>query len=374
MMTILPDISTDTDEAAGGWAINDEAVRLRIWGTQTVYPLPSTPGERYAVGSAKGCVIQLDDPTGRVSHLHAELRRGDDRWVLHDMGSKNGVWVDGSRRRMISLEPGMEIEIGGIMLLVESALSIELHGYLARLLGWGIDRLAVVDHALRSVRMATSRRAALILCGRGDLVPMARSIHFRTRGEDRPFIVCDPRRNSVKETVRSPENYETGAEALPLAAGGSVCVRARRLPKDFPQLIESLRDPRSCVQLVVCDDKKGDKKIEWDRCRVSPIVLPSLATRANELERIIDEYAGDAMSALHVIRPKFSSADHAWVRAHSAQSLSDIEKATLRLVAIGASRSTAAAAERLGMAPVSLTRWITRRGLPVQVDPHGTYL
>jgi hypothetical protein len=364
-MTILSDISTNTDEAAGGWAITDEPVRVRAWGTQTVYPLPRIPGERYAIGAAEGCAIRFDDPTGRVSQLHAVLRRDQDKWVLHDECSKNGVWIDGSRRRQISLEAGMEIEIGGVVLLVESAQSIELHDYLARLLGWGIEHLAVVDNALRSVRMAASRRVALILCGSDDLVPLARSIHGRARGADRPFIVCDPRRNSGKATVRSPENCATGAEALPLAAGGSVCVRAQRLPEDFPRLIESLRDPRSCVQLIVC----GDQKTEWDRCRVSPIVLPSLANRANELERIIDEYANDAMSVLQVRRTQFLPADHVWVRAHSAQSLSAIEKATRRLVALRTSRNTSDAAERLGMAPVSLSRWIGRRGLPFTVEP-----
>jgi hypothetical protein len=40
------------------------------------------------------------------------------------------------------------------------------------------------------------------------------------------------------------------------------------------------------------------------------------------------------------------------------------EKATLRLVAIRASRNMSGAAERLGMAPVSLSRWLDRRKLP----------
>jgi hypothetical protein len=53
------------------------------------------------------------------------------------------------------------------------------------------------------------------------------------------------------------------------------------------------------------------------------------------------------------------------VRIHSAASLPDIEKATLRLVAIRESRNLSGAAARLGMAPVSLSRWVGRRRLPV---------
>jgi len=45
-----------------------------------------------------------------------------------------------------------------------------------------------------------------------------------------------------------------------------------------------------------------------------------------------------------------------------------IEKATLRLVAIRESRNLSSAAAPLGMAPVSLSRWIGRRKLPMHVE------
>jgi hypothetical protein len=41
-----------------------------------------------------------------------------------------------------------------------------------------------------------------------------------------------------------------------------------------------------------------------------------------------------------------------------------IEKATLRLVALRVSANTSIAAARLGMAPVSLFRWMERRAMP----------
>ena len=49
---------------------------------------------------------------------------------------------------------------------------------------------------------------------------------------------------------------------------------------------------------------------------------------------------------------------------HCPLTLPEIEKATRRLVAIEMSKSLPLAAERLGMAPVSLSRWIGRRELP----------
>ena len=58
--------------------------------------------------------------------------------------------------------------------------------------------------------------------------------------------------------------------------------------------------------------------------------------------------------------------DNAWVRQHASASLAEIEKATLRLIALRASRTLSAAAERLGMAPVSLSRWMERRRPPLR--------
>jgi hypothetical protein len=285
------------------------------------------------------------------------LVRDQAGWLLRDLGSKNGVRVDGSRRPEIALAPGGEIGIGSITLIAESGRSIALRGFLARVLGWSGDRTEVIDHALRSVRLAASHRVALVLCGDGDLVPMARSIHRHAFGVDRPFIVCDPRRVPGKATVRSAENYGTGMDALAVATGGTLCVRSQRLPEDFSLVRAALREPSSRVQLVVCAQSPKD----CESFLAVPITVPPLDGRLDEIDRIITEYAEDAISALGPLRAGFLPADHAWVREHATSSLPAIEKATLRLVAIRGSRNVSNAAARLGMAPVSLTRWIERR-------------
>jgi ActR/RegA family two-component response regulator len=223
----------------------------------------------------------------------------------------------------------------------------------------------VVDLALRSIRMAASRRVALVVRGDHDLVPIARAIHRRAVGADRPFIVCDPRRRQYKATVRSPENYETGMPAFAAATGGSMCVRNLRLPRDFGDVITALREPNSRVQLVVCAQAS-------DACEpylAVPITVPPLASRPDEIDRIIAEYARDAIDELGTWRTSFLSADLAWVRAYAATSLPSIETATLRLVAIRESRNITSAAARLGMTPVSLSRWIGRRKLPMAIVP-----
>jgi hypothetical protein len=361
-MTSVTQAFTHTD-AAGGWSIDDEVVQLRRWGTATMYWLPRPPTRELTVGAAGTCGLQLDDRSGRVSRLHARLVRRQTRWLLRDEGSKNGVWVDGARRYELVLTPGLEIRIGGVTLIAESPILNALRSFLARLLGWKNERTGMVDLALRTVRMAATRRTALMLCGDGDLVPIARAIHRHVRNSHRPFIVCDPRRQAGKETVRSAENHVGGMEALAAAAGGSLCVRSRRLPPDFAQVVERLRDPASQVQLIVCaEDPRA-----CERCRVTPVVIPSLAARRDEIDRIIHEYAHDAMVELATPRSVFQAADRDWVREHAASSLPEIEKATLRLVALRASRNLSHAATWLGMAPVSLSRWIGRRELPMEI-------
>jgi hypothetical protein len=78
--------------------------------------------------------------------------------------------------------------------------------------------------------------------------------------------------------------------------------------------------------------------------------------------RIVDEYALDAVAALGAPIECLNTADRAWVIRHGTDSFDEIEKSVMRLVAIRVSRNLSAAAARLGMAPVSLSRWIRRRG------------
>ena len=247
--------------------------------------------------------------------------------------------------------------------------SDELRSFLARMLGWSDER--AVDLALRSLSLALDHRAALVLCGEGDLVPIAWALHRHTLGADRPFIVCDPRRGTKAASVRSPASRASGVAAFEAAIGGSLCVRSRRLPGDFSALVARLRDTDD-VLCAICNAEIADPRPPL--VLPAPLVVPPLAQRSAELDRIIAEYANDAIEELAAPASGFTPGDHAWVRAHAAASLADIEKATLRLVAIRTSRNLSGAAARLGMAVVSLSRWLGRRKLPpTMLSDHGSH-
>jgi hypothetical protein len=67
-------------------------------------------GSRVVVGRSREADIVLQDPN--VSRRHAELRRDDDGWQIVDLGSTNGIKVNGRRVDNQPLSPGDEITIG----------------------------------------------------------------------------------------------------------------------------------------------------------------------------------------------------------------------------------------------------------------------
>jgi hypothetical protein len=93
--------------------------------------------------------------------------------------------------------------------------------------------------------------------------------------------------------------------------------------------------------------------------------------RTSELPRLVDEYVFDAIIELAPAPHSlvFPERDRRWLIEHAAtMSVSDVEKAALRLVALRSSPTLSYAAARLGMAPVSLSRWVARRKLPTHLE------
>jgi hypothetical protein len=67
-------------------------------------------GSRVLIGRSRDCDITLEDPN--ASRRHAELRNEDGNWVVTDLGSTNGVKVNGRRVQEAVLQPGDELAFG----------------------------------------------------------------------------------------------------------------------------------------------------------------------------------------------------------------------------------------------------------------------
>jgi hypothetical protein len=67
-------------------------------------------GSRVVLGRSREADIVLQDPN--VSRRHAELRRDEGGWQIVDLGSTNGIKVNGRRVNIQPLSPGDQITIG----------------------------------------------------------------------------------------------------------------------------------------------------------------------------------------------------------------------------------------------------------------------
>ena len=94
---------------------SDHGTELR--GLTADLPAPRALPRRWfrrPAGRSSGCQLVFADDT--VSRRHAELRLHDGRWMLRDLGSSNGTWVNGRRVMEAEVAPGDELQLGGCAL------------------------------------------------------------------------------------------------------------------------------------------------------------------------------------------------------------------------------------------------------------------
>jgi pSer/pThr/pTyr-binding forkhead associated (FHA) protein len=99
--------------------INSENGSLVPVGGGDVIPLIR---DTLTVGRRDSCDIPLPFPN--VSGLHCELQFKDGVWSIRDMGSTNGIKVNGSRVQKKVLHPGDTITIGKRNFTIEYSLTI----------------------------------------------------------------------------------------------------------------------------------------------------------------------------------------------------------------------------------------------------------
>jgi predicted component of type VI protein secretion system len=85
--------------------------RLRRW-LEPSAALPLVPlGADLVLGRDARCEVHVDDPT--VSRRHAALRWCEGVWMLEDLSSTNGTWVNGRRvRTSAPVRPGDVVQLG----------------------------------------------------------------------------------------------------------------------------------------------------------------------------------------------------------------------------------------------------------------------
>ena len=86
--------------------------------------------DREVVSLGRGSENDIAIDSGSVSVRHAEMRRIDGGYDLHDVGSTNGIKLDGVRYEVIPLSTGVTVKVGDVAF--DFALSDEENEALAR--------------------------------------------------------------------------------------------------------------------------------------------------------------------------------------------------------------------------------------------------
>jgi pSer/pThr/pTyr-binding forkhead associated (FHA) protein len=63
--------------------------------------------------------VVLDDPERTISRFHAEVHPEGTQYVLVDLDSQNGTWVDDSRVNRVELRPDVPVRIGPYVLVFD---------------------------------------------------------------------------------------------------------------------------------------------------------------------------------------------------------------------------------------------------------------
>lgn len=94
--------ATQTAGAAASLELVDQAGQVIPLSNQAV------------IGRMPGCDVQLDDPS--VSRRHARISRASNGWLVEDLGSTNGVMVNGTSVDREYLRGGEDLELGNVRL------------------------------------------------------------------------------------------------------------------------------------------------------------------------------------------------------------------------------------------------------------------
>ena len=80
---------------------------------------PRGSGTTFTIGRTQDCDLRISDLS--VSRRHAELTRGEDGWLLSDLGSHNGTRINGWLvREPVPLRPGDTVQFGSAMFVVQA--------------------------------------------------------------------------------------------------------------------------------------------------------------------------------------------------------------------------------------------------------------
>ncbi len=284
--------------------------------------------ETFTLGSGRNNDLVIDDAT--VSRRHCEINLTPDGYIIRDLGSTNGTYIQGVRIKTAFLGTGSEFQLGETRLLFRplqerQEFKISPANAFGRMFG---ESTAMRHVFYLAERFAPTDSTILIEgeTGTGKEV-LAEELHKHSNRRDKPFIVIDcaslARELVASELFGHAKGAFTGAisdrvGAFEAAEGGTVFLDeiGDLAPELQPQLLRVLekREVRRVgsnttrpinVRIISATNRKLQQEVNAGRFRedlyfrlsVVHIHIPSLRQRPEDIpvlaKRFLDEFLGD---------------------------------------------------------------------------------
>ncbi len=95
------------------------AGRLLVFRGEAVHRALELSARVVTIGRGQQNDIVLDDADRAISRFHAEVRLEDGGYVLVDLNSQNGTWVEARRVDRVELRAGVPVVIGPYRLVFD---------------------------------------------------------------------------------------------------------------------------------------------------------------------------------------------------------------------------------------------------------------
>ena len=289
----------------------------------TVYPLA---GEELRIGKAPDNDVVIDHPT--VSRNHLVVRRQGDRFLVQDLGSTNGTFLDGAQVREAYLRPGALLEVGDVRLRFQPAGGARADRPAAEdRLGDLVGRSVPMRQIFALLERIAPTDSTLLLVGEtgAGKGAAAKAIHKLSPRAAGPLVVFDCA--SVSDSLIESElfGHEKGAftgavsqriGCLERAHGGTLFLdEIDDLALDLqPKLLRALEDrefrrlgasQRRSVRRArssrparrTCGRRRrraASARTSTSGSRSSPSSLPPLRDRKEDIPLLVDAFAGEA--------------------------------------------------------------------------------
>jgi DNA-binding NtrC family response regulator len=301
-------------------------------------------GDVLRIGKATDNELALEHPT--VSRNHLVIRRQGDQFLVQDLGSTNGTFIDGAQVREGFLRPGALLEVGDVQLRLQPRLmSLEVNPSAEHRLGDLVGASLPMRQVFALIQRIAPTDSTLLLigetgCGKGAA---ARTVHKLSSRATGPFVVFDCA--SVSENLIESELFGhekgafTGAVAtrvgcLERANGGTLFIdEIDDLPLDLqPKLLRALEDRefrrlgqshgthRFDTRVIAASKKdlwaeaQGGRFREdlYFRLSVFTVTLPALRDRAEDLPLLVDAMAAAPLWNRLSARQREQFLGHTW--------------------------------------------------------------